>query len=175
MQAAVEDVNQRYLGKAPSEEAPSQPKSSPTPKPVQTSKPTTSTRTPTQSKPSSQSHTSSSSSSYHRPSYNKPSSSSKKDTKGGWSVFKKKPYTVVKSSPPQRRPVTKHAITHSGEWDKTVYCKALYDFHGDTPCDLRFNKGQRIAIVTRTESQDDWWEGTVNGKTGIFPANFVSL
>jgi len=173
----VEDVNQRYLGKAPSEEAPSQPKTSSTHKPVQATKPSISTRPSTQSRSSSQPHTTSSSSSYHRPSYKKPSSSSKKDSKGSWNLFKKKEYSQVQrsSSPPQRRPVTKHAITHSGEWDKTIYCKALYDFYGDMPCDLQFKKGQRIAIVTRTETQDDWWEGTVNGQTGIFPANYVSL
>ncbi|XP_065918515.1 uncharacterized protein [Dysidea avara] len=74
-----------------------------------------------------------------------------------------------------RRPITKHAITKSGDWDKEVYCKALYNFHGEMSCDLQFRKGQRIAIVTRTDSQDDWWEGTVNGQTGIFPANYVSL
>ena len=74
-----------------------------------------------------------------------------------------------------RRPITKHAITKSGDWDKEVYCKALYNFYGEMPCDLQFRKGQRIAIVTRTDSQDDWWEGKVNGQIGIFPANYVSL
>jgi len=75
--------------------------------------------------------------------------------------------------PSQRCPVTKRAITNSGKWDKTIYCKALYDFYGDMSCDLQFKKEQRIAIVTWTESQDDWWERTVNDKTGIFPANYV--
>jgi len=56
---------------------------------------------------------------------------------------------------------------------RQYYCKALYDFYGDMPCDLQFKKVQRIAIVTWTESQDDWWERTVNDKTGIFPANYV--
>jgi len=81
----------------------------------------------------------------------------------------------LQRSPVVRRPITKHAITKSGDWDKEVYCKALYDFRGEMPCDLQFRKGQRIAIVTRTDSQDDWWEGKVNGTTGIFLANYVSL
>ena len=90
-----------------------------------------------------------------------------------WGIFKK---DISHEAPPhEQRLITKHAITKSGGWDKTIYCKALYDFHGVMPCDLQFKKGQRIAIVTRTETQNDWWEGTVNGKTGIFPANYVSL
>ena len=93
-------------------------------------------------------------------------------SKHHWGLFKK---ATPQETSHEQRPVTKHAITKSSKWDKTVYCKALYDFHGDMPCDLYFKKGQRIAIVTRTETQDDWWEGTVNGKTGIFPANYVSL
>ena len=75
------------------------------------------------------------------------------------------------TDPSLNMPITKAA----GEWDKEVYCYALYNFSGELPCDLQFKKGQRIAIITRTSTQDDWWEGTVNGKTGIFPANYVSL
>jgi len=81
-----------------------------------------------------------------------------------------------KSSTLQRNPpCTYKDITKSDEWDKEFYCEALYDFCGEMPCDLQFRKGQRIAIVTWTDSQDDWWERTVNGQTGIFPANYVSL
>jgi len=93
-------------------------------------------------------------------------------SKHHWGMFKNSSSQQTKHAP---RPITKRAITKSNKWDKTVYCKALYDFHGEMPCDLQFKKGQRIAIVTQTETQDDWWEGTVNGKTGIFPANYVSL
>jgi len=94
---------------------------------------------------------------------------------GGWGLFKKKETPVTYKPPPILRPVTKHAITKASDWDKETYCWALYNFHGELPCDLQFNKGQRISIITRTDTQDDWWEGTVNGKTGIFPANYVSL
>ncbi|XP_065917419.1 uncharacterized protein [Dysidea avara] len=83
-----------------------------------------------------------------------------------------------KGSASQKTPVIvrcPHTITESGDWDEEVYCKALYNFHGEMSCDLQFRKGQLIAIVTRTDSQDDWWEGTVNGQTGIFPANYVSV
>ncbi|XP_065911255.1 SH3 domain-containing YSC84-like protein 1 [Dysidea avara] len=118
----------------------------------------------TESKPVS--HTRSRSLFNHSPKSSRASSAGSQKKKG--SALQKTPVIV-------RHPITKHAITKSGDWDKEVYCKALYNFHGEMSCDLQFRKGQRIAIVTRTDSQDDWWEGTVNGQTGIFPANYVSL
>jgi len=76
---------------------------------------------------------------------------------------------VQKSLPSQRHSVTKRVITNSGEWDKTIYCKVLYDFYGDMPCDLQFKKGQRISVVTRTESQDDWWEQSMTKLVYFLP------
>ena len=35
--------------------------------------------------------------------------------------------------------------------------------------------GDEIVVTTRTDTQNDWWEGRLKGKTGIFPANFVRL
>ena len=61
------------------------------------------------------------------------------------------------------------------DWDKLPTCEALFNFKGELDCDLEFRKGQRIMVLTRTESQNDWWEGRVNGKTGIFPANYVKM
>lgn len=53
----------------------------------------------------------------------------------------------------------------SGEW----YI-ALYDFAAPEENDLRFAIGDRIWV---TETRDDWWKGTLNGREGIFPANYV--
>jgi len=52
---------------------------------------------------------------------------------------------------------------------------ALFSFDGEQPGDLPFRKGDVIQIVKRSESTDDWWTGRVNGKEGIFPANYVEL
>lgn len=52
---------------------------------------------------------------------------------------------------------------------------ALYRFTGEQKGDLSFQKGDKITILKRTESQNDWWSGRVNGKEGIFPANYVEL
>ena len=35
--------------------------------------------------------------------------------------------------------------------------------------------GDRIEVLTRTDTQNDWWEGRLKGKVGIFPANYVQI
>ncbi|CCE66096.1 hypothetical protein TPHA_0O01280 [Tetrapisispora phaffii CBS 4417] len=61
-------------------------------------------------------------------------------------------------------------VSHAGP--KAV---ALYTFSGEESGDLSFKKGDVIAILKKSDSQDDWWTGRVNGKEGIFPANYVEL
>jgi len=52
---------------------------------------------------------------------------------------------------------------------------ATHPFTGQQPGDLSIAPGDRITVVTRTDSQYDWWEGRLaDGRVGIFPANFVS-
>jgi len=70
---------------------------------------------------------------------------------------KRRGNTMTLERNPRKYPRTMD-ITKNDEWDKQCYCKALYDFGGEMPCNLQFRKSQRIAIVTRTDSQDDWWK-----------------
>ncbi|KAM8733686.1 rho guanine nucleotide exchange factor 6 isoform 3-T3 [Acanthopagrus schlegelii] len=49
--------------------------------------------------------------------------------------------------------------------------KARYNFKQNNEDELSFNKGDTI-LVTRQE-EGGWWEGTLNGKTGWFPSNYV--
>ncbi|XP_070786648.1 SH3 domain-containing YSC84-like protein 1 isoform X1 [Enoplosus armatus] len=52
---------------------------------------------------------------------------------------------------------------------------ATHPFTGQQPGDLSFVPGDRITVITSTDSQYDWWEGQLaDGRVGIFPANFVS-
>ena len=51
--------------------------------------------------------------------------------------------------------------------------RALFTFEGDQPGDLSFEKGDIITIVQRSQTTDDWWTGEINGRRGIFPANYV--
>ncbi|KAJ2233215.1 hypothetical protein H4R99_006569 [Coemansia sp. RSA 1722] len=56
-----------------------------------------------------------------------------------------------------------------------VRAVAMYDFKGDQPDDLMFTKGDIIIVTKKTDTQDDWWQGKCNGRTGSFPANYVRL
>lgn len=58
-------------------------------------------------------------------------------------------------------------------WELKV--TAIHPFHGQIPCDLSFKPGDEITVTMRTDTQNDWWEGQLQGKVGIFPANFVRL
>ncbi|KAG1716761.1 hypothetical protein ID866_359 [Astraeus odoratus] len=53
------------------------------------------------------------------------------------------------------------------------YVTALYDFDAQADGDLSFKTGDRIEVVVKTESRDDWWTGRLNGVQGAFPGNYV--
>ena len=53
-----------------------------------------------------------------------------------------------------------------------VFVTALYDFDGQGDGDLIFKEGDRIRIVKKTDSTDDWWQGELRGVKGAFPANY---
>ncbi|KAK0534914.1 BAR adaptor protein Hob1 [Tilletia horrida] len=52
---------------------------------------------------------------------------------------------------------------------------ALYDYVAAASTDISFKAGDRIEIVKRTDSTQDWWTGKVEGTAseGLFPANYV--
>ncbi|KAK3843474.1 MAG: hypothetical protein J3R72DRAFT_440908 [Linnemannia gamsii] len=50
---------------------------------------------------------------------------------------------------------------------------ALYDYAAGEPNELSFNEGD---VVTDIEFvTDDWWSGTSNGASGLFPSNYVEI
>ncbi|KIM84702.1 hypothetical protein PILCRDRAFT_818315 [Piloderma croceum F 1598] len=53
------------------------------------------------------------------------------------------------------------------------YVVALYDFEAQADGDLSFKTGDRIEIVEKTGSAEDWWTGKLNGQQGVFPGNYV--
>jgi amphiphysin len=55
------------------------------------------------------------------------------------------------------------------------FCTAIFDYEAQAEGDLSFSAGERIEIVERTDSADDWWTGKVNGRQGIFPGNYTQL
>ncbi|CAI2167793.1 11854_t:CDS:1 [Funneliformis geosporum] len=52
---------------------------------------------------------------------------------------------------------------------------AAFDFQGEQDDDLSFNKGDIIVIKRKTDSINDWWFGSCNGKEGNFPANYLEI
>jgi amphiphysin len=52
------------------------------------------------------------------------------------------------------------------------YVTAMYDFDAASEGDLAFREGDRIRIVKKTNSSQDWWEGELRGMRGSFPANY---
>jgi amphiphysin len=55
---------------------------------------------------------------------------------------------------------------------KPEFVTAKYDFAGESQGDLAFKVGDRIKIIKKTNSLDDWWEGELNGSRGMFPRNY---
>ncbi|XP_028445964.1 SH3 domain-containing YSC84-like protein 1 [Perca flavescens] len=65
--------------------------------------------------------------------------------------------------------------TSGGGASGELVVTAIHAFSGQQPGDLSFVPGDRITVVTKTDSEYDWWEGRLeDGTVGIFPANFVS-
>uniref|UniRef100_A0A8C6YQI0 SH3 domain containing 19 n=1 Tax=Nothoprocta perdicaria TaxID=30464 RepID=A0A8C6YQI0_NOTPE len=51
--------------------------------------------------------------------------------------------------------------------------KALYDFHGENEDELSFKAGDTITELEVVD--EDWMSGEMQGKSGIFPKNFVQI
>ncbi|KAI1339241.1 hypothetical protein F5Y15DRAFT_383573 [Xylariaceae sp. FL0016] len=52
------------------------------------------------------------------------------------------------------------------------YVIAQYAFSGQNAGDLSFREGDRIKIVKKTGTDQDWWVGEIGGMKGSFPANY---
>ena len=48
--------------------------------------------------------------------------------------------------------------------------EALYDYNGEREGDLQFKIGDKITVTNRS---GNWWTGTLNGHSGVFPSNYV--
>eukprot|EP01136_Pigoraptor_vietnamica_P042898 Opistho-1_new@17601 len=64
------------------------------------------------------------------------------------------------------------------EWDENsgggggVQVRALYDYDAADPDELSFREGS-IIMRTHTVDENGWCRGVLNGKSGLFPANYV--
>lgn len=76
------------------------------------------------------------------------------------------PQSKAPSKPAPKPPKTPGTVTQG---------IALYSYGGEEDGDLAFKKGDVINITAKSDSTDDWWTGELNGKKGIFPANYIEL
>lgn len=50
---------------------------------------------------------------------------------------------------------------------------AMYDYIANNEDELNFSKGQLINVMSKDDP--DWWQGEINGVTGLFPSNYVKM
>ncbi|CRG86112.1 Protein hob1 [Talaromyces islandicus] len=75
-----------------------------------------------------------------------------------------------KPAPPPPRPKPGHLTGNNVE---TV--TALYDYEAQAHGDLSFSAGDVIEVITRTNNENEWWSGRLQGREGQFPGNYVKL
>uniref|UniRef100_A0A8C2M0G1 Rac/Cdc42 guanine nucleotide exchange factor 6 n=1 Tax=Cricetulus griseus TaxID=10029 RepID=A0A8C2M0G1_CRIGR len=79
------------------------------------------------------------------------------------------PQATVPSTTPAQQSQAKAEMTENGSHQLIV--KARFNFKQTNEDELSVCKGD-IIYVTRVE-EGGWWEGTLNGRTGWFPSNYV--
>ncbi|KAK2891188.1 hypothetical protein Q8A67_013831 [Cirrhinus molitorella] len=77
---------------------------------------------------------------------------------------------TLKSSRSLRRQSKAVEMSENGGGGQLVV-KARFNFKQNNEDELSFSKGELIHVTRQEEG--GWWEGTLNGKTGWFPSNYV--
>ncbi|KAK6359916.1 hypothetical protein TWF696_001043 [Orbilia brochopaga] len=82
---------------------------------------------------------------------------------------------AAKKKPPPPVPKAKPQLPKP----RDTYMLALYDFEPQNEGDLALKEGDRVRVVQKSNSTEDWWEGEVvsNGlvRRGFFPANYCQM
>lgn len=76
---------------------------------------------------------------------------------------KSRPAPPVPSSPP---------IVQAGK-NLIERAKVTFDYEPENPDELKLTVGDILTVINKEE--EGWWEGDLNGKTGMFPSNFVEV
>lgn len=77
---------------------------------------------------------------------------------------------AAKSKPPPPKP--KPSRLAGAKTVETV--TALYDFAAQAEGDLSFSAGDVIEIVQRSDNDNEWWTGKLNGRQGQFPGESLA-
>lgn len=81
-----------------------------------------------------------------------------------------KGYPDTSAASQARRPVPKIPVVN------TFQARALWDYNVDNehPDDLSFFQGDVIEVEENSiEKSEDWWQGKVGGRSGLFPSSYV--
>lgn len=54
----------------------------------------------------------------------------------------------------------------------SILVKANYNFTAESENELSIKKGDKITVIKRID--EGWWIGSCNGKSGMFPSNYVT-
>ncbi|KAI3370644.1 hypothetical protein L3Q82_007084 [Scortum barcoo] len=52
-------------------------------------------------------------------------------------------------------------------------CRAMYSFHPNQAGELDFNEGDVIVLTNQVDA--NWYEGTLGGRSGLFPVSYVDV
>lgn len=74
--------------------------------------------------------------------------------------------TIISATPGQAAPVV------AGK-KPNKKAKVHHDYKPENPDELALEVGQIVEILKQEE--EGWWEGSINGKSGLFPSNFVDI
>ncbi|XP_026325822.1 endophilin-A isoform X5 [Hyposmocoma kahamanoa] len=79
----------------------------------------------------------------------------------------------MNNASPLPSPVKSPARTPMMTPNKAPCCTALYDFEAENQGELGFKENDVITLISKVD--DNWFEGSVNGKTGYFPISYVQV
>lgn len=94
-------------------------------------------------------------------------------TPGGNSYPRASPFDTASIAAKKKPPPPPPKRMASGL--KETWVVAVYGFTGQEVGDLSFDEGEKIKVIKKTGSTDDWWEGEIRGRRGKFPANYCEL
>ncbi|XP_043928201.1 SH3 domain-containing kinase-binding protein 1 isoform X3 [Protopterus annectens] len=82
-----------------------------------------------------------------------------------------KPVTEVSSGSPSLSSDLTVKTSNKGEAIRKRRCKVAFSYAPKNEDELELKVGDIIEILSEVE--EGWWEGILNGKTGMFPSNFT--
>ncbi|NP_001099076.1 SH3-domain GRB2-like 1a isoform 1 [Danio rerio] len=91
------------------------------------------------------------------------------DSNGGWNPSAAAPPSYSSTAPSFNRASSRQKRNSADQ----PCCRALYDFEPENEGELGFNEGDVITLTNQID--DNWYEGSFRGQTGLFPCNYVEV